>query len=508
MSTPPNPTPYDTVRYPSYSHANAHIDRLAVQATLYGLDPAPLERCRVLEIGCGDGTNLIGTAMRFPGSEFVGVDLAARRIEEGRAMAATFGVDNVTLHAADIRDIDESYGPFDYVICHGVYSWVPPEVADRILAVSAARLAPQGVAFVSYLAMPGSHARLMLREALRWHVAGIEDPDAKVAAARDFASWLAAKPPVSDMAVMLLQSEASRIVHNDPAYTFHDELAEWNTAHAFMDFMAAANGHGLQFLAEAIESEMVDHLLPAELRARMEAFGGDRLRRQQYLDIVRARRFRQTLLCHAGLTVADAPIPERITPLFVTTRSTVPGGVVDLSPGVEVRFECGMEMAVTSEFPLGKAALAAGMGLAPRRVRFSDLEDRARAMFPDGLADVDSFELQEFFVTLYGAKLVDLHMTDLPVPMELGECPTVWPIARWQATRGTLLSSREHTTYQISDPRELAMIRLLDGTRSRAELEAAWTEFAPPGEDPAAIDRAASVEVFLAHLAQLDLLEP
>ena len=69
-------TPYDEVRYPSYTHTPSHPDRLATQAILFGLTPAPVAACRVLELGCGDGSNLVPMAYGLPGSHFTGIDLA------------------------------------------------------------------------------------------------------------------------------------------------------------------------------------------------------------------------------------------------------------------------------------------------------------------------------------------------------------------------------------------------------------------------------------------------
>src|SRR6266481_2810902 len=94
---PTQPTSYDTILYPAYTHPQTHPDRLAVIGALFGLEPAPVERCRVLELGCGNGSNLVPMAWGLPGSEFVGIDLAARPVAKGREMAVALGLGNVTL---------------------------------------------------------------------------------------------------------------------------------------------------------------------------------------------------------------------------------------------------------------------------------------------------------------------------------------------------------------------------------------------------------------------------
>ena len=69
-------TPYDRVHYPGRAYEDAHPDRLSTLAALYGLDPAPVARCLVLELGCSRGGHLIPMAYQYPESQFVGIDLS------------------------------------------------------------------------------------------------------------------------------------------------------------------------------------------------------------------------------------------------------------------------------------------------------------------------------------------------------------------------------------------------------------------------------------------------
>src|SRR5262245_46505716 len=120
------PTSYDTVPYESHPFAQSHPDRLATVATLLGLKPPPVARCRVLELGCASGGNLIPMAVGLPGSTFVGVELSRRQAEAGQRVIEALGLKNVELRHLSILDVDDDFGRFDYVVCHGVYSWVPP----------------------------------------------------------------------------------------------------------------------------------------------------------------------------------------------------------------------------------------------------------------------------------------------------------------------------------------------------------------------------------------------
>src|SRR5947209_7580657 len=153
-----DPTPYDTVAYRGFAYMETHPARLAALASFYGMDPPLVSRCRVLELGCGIGANLIPMAVQYPDSEFVGIDLSSR-IERGLSTIVAFGLKNIVLRHANIMEVDADYGQFDYIIAHGVYSWVPPEVREKMLAIFHDNLKPLGVAYVSYNAHPGSHLR-------------------------------------------------------------------------------------------------------------------------------------------------------------------------------------------------------------------------------------------------------------------------------------------------------------------------------------------------------------
>ena len=147
--TEPHPTSYDELSYPGQAVAQTHPDRLAVMAKLFGMAPAPLSGCRVLELGCASGANLIPMAEQMPDASFVGLDLSSRQIADGQAVIAALGLQNIELKQLDISDANDSLGKFDYIIAHAVYSWVPPEVQDKVLAICNANLAPSGVAYVS-----------------------------------------------------------------------------------------------------------------------------------------------------------------------------------------------------------------------------------------------------------------------------------------------------------------------------------------------------------------------
>ncbi|MBI1879375.1 MAG: class I SAM-dependent methyltransferase [Chloroflexi bacterium] len=120
MANPATQTIYDQIPYPSLSFSWSHPSHLATLAVLVGMQPAPVERCRVLELGCAGGGNLIPMAYSLPDSEFIGIDLSARQIAEGQEMVAALGLRNVSLKQTNILGIASDFGRFDYIIAHGI----------------------------------------------------------------------------------------------------------------------------------------------------------------------------------------------------------------------------------------------------------------------------------------------------------------------------------------------------------------------------------------------------
>src|SRR4051812_16703911 len=155
---------YDEIPYEAHSVTNSHPDRVATVARLFGLKPKRIDRCRVLELGCATGANLIPMAERHPGSTFVGIDYSIRQIETGRDAVARLGLTNVDLKHLSIMDAGAELGKFDYIIAHGVYSWVGPEVRDKILEICNTQLEPQGIGYISFNAFPAWHLRGIARE--------------------------------------------------------------------------------------------------------------------------------------------------------------------------------------------------------------------------------------------------------------------------------------------------------------------------------------------------------
>ena len=105
---------YDLLPYESKPFAQSQPARLGALARLFGLEAAPMENARVLELGCASGGNIIPHAALYPNATFVGVDLARTQVAAGRARIERMGLDNVEILCKSFTEIGEELGAFDY----------------------------------------------------------------------------------------------------------------------------------------------------------------------------------------------------------------------------------------------------------------------------------------------------------------------------------------------------------------------------------------------------------
>jgi SAM-dependent methyltransferase len=136
-------------------------------AALNGNAPRPIDAFNYLELGCGFGTSAVINAAAYPQASVHACDLNAAHIESGRDYARRLGVDNIQFHARTFDDLlGDDLPPFDFIVLHGVYSWVDAAGRDAIRRLIARVLLPGGLVYVSYNALPGWSHELPLRKLL------------------------------------------------------------------------------------------------------------------------------------------------------------------------------------------------------------------------------------------------------------------------------------------------------------------------------------------------------
>lgn len=479
---------YEEQPYPRLAFPYTRPEHLAAHGILFGLRPAPANRCRVLELGCARAANLLPMAYALPESQFVGIDLSPGQIAEGQEVIARLGIKNLELRCVDLMEVDDSLGQFDYIIAHGLYSWVSQVVKDKVLEVCKRLLAPQGVAYVSYKTYPGGHVADMVRQMCLFHNRDLRDSSRWGGPTREFLALLRTSVPAERDVYRAVVTEQCRILEAEPAGALlHDDLEAHSDPIYFHEFVAHAGQHGLQYLGDADYQAMNGGGLEAAALERISQ-SGDWIEFEQYLDFLYGRSFRTSLLCHAGLELERPPEPMRVTELHVTgsmqpyradgNRCEV--SEVSLSSDHPQQFRAGGTTLEVHE-PLAKAALVA-LGVAGLHgLRFSDLLEEAQARIAtagggESAACSSAEPLAACVLDWYAADFVELHASVPNHARAAGDRPVASALARLQAERDWQVTNLLHRPVTFTDDAAKQLLRRLDGTQDRTALVAQLEE--------------------------------
>ncbi len=460
---------YDQLPYPNRAHKLATARKLEAVATLFGMKPPSVSKCRVLELGCAAGGNLIPQALAASESEFLGVELSARQVDDGLATIAAIGLDNIELRHADLLSIDSSWGQFDYILCHGVYSWVPANVRAKILTICKENLSPNGVALVSYNVLPGWHFRGAIREMMLYHVSQFEQPTERISQARAILDFMSDNCPADTAYGKVLREELDIVRSADDHYLFHDHLEEHNHAVYFHQFIEDAEKGGLMYLADSNVASMLPKSHSSG--AQNALAGAPQVKQEQYMDFLRNNTFRSTLLCHQGTQLTrpierDAlrrfhvSLTSRPAPFEVDFGSKEPlairigaGQIRTNSPGAMVLFE-----QLTKCWP---RSITIDELHAAASERLSSSGQEVQQMSADDVADA--------MMDVFATGLLELCLEPPAITNVVSSRPMATQLARWQASAGNTVTNQRNESVTL-DEFSRFLVKLLDAKHDRAML--------------------------------------
>lgn len=443
-------TAYDRVAYPSSVFTQTHPERLALLRRLAGLPVVDPRGARILEIGGGDCLNLLSFAAIWPDCQAHGFDLSEVAVERGAALAQQAGLANVTLAVEDILQAHLRYPPrsFDYVIVHGVFAWVPDAVREACMDLVGHVLSDQGVAMISYNAMPGGHVRLIMREMLLNQLGEVTDFEERIAAARTFLEDYARPVEGDEPLATVLRQQAASMLNRPDSVLFHDELGDCYHPQQLGEVERAARARGLRLLTDAGRNRHLDGFLPdgTDMPADPDAAV---LRAAIASDYENLRYFRHSVLVREEAVIDRTIDATRIADCWLTTRlqRQADGTFILSGDTIEIADE---DLA---------AALERAAARAPERVPLAEIARTAEQL------RVVLQLFAEWYVTLW------LHPT--PFPLAAGERPRTSPLVRAMLERGDLaVCTLDHALLKIEQGELRALLLAADGTRSLAEIAA------------------------------------
>lgn len=470
MSAPPR-TIYDEVPYPSAQHPDLHPAAIAAVARLCGLSPR-LRGWRVLEIGCGEGVNLMGMAQGAPDGQYVGIDLAPTAIAAAQATARGAGLDNVRFEVCDLTQAQGRFGRFDYVVSHGVLAWTPEPVRRALMALMASSLDADGLGVVTYNVAPGCRLREALRDALKIAVAQEASPRRRLEAARRRLAELAEIWDVDDPYRQALRKEAQAQLAKPGSVLFHDELGEVYAPQRLADVAAMGREVGLDYVCDTHPQLLAGALTPDEA-----GVPADWVAHEQDRDIAEMRRFRRSVFAPAGAVLDRRDAPERWQGLWIE------GEIARLDPepgGGAHRYRAGEAGLIEFDDDAVAAALDALAAARPAATPFADL---ARGGARDAL------------VKLAATGALRLRALPNAAAARLPARPRAGALALAMARRGApVVPTLSGGSLALGDDAVRALLLLCDGSRDRAALIAEMADRLSVPPERVAVDLDAALE--------------
>ncbi|MCE9521366.1 MAG: class I SAM-dependent methyltransferase [Alphaproteobacteria bacterium] len=454
---------YDQLPYPSLPFSYTQPSQMAAMAQIFGLEAPRIANTRVLELGCAKGGNLIPLAMRFPDTYFLGIDLSQRHVEEGSKRVAELGLKNIAIRHGDLTRASFDKHEFEYIICHGVFSWVPKTAQDAILRICGESLSPNGVAAISYNVLPGWHMRQIIRDICLFHAGTTGTPDERVAKARRALTEIAEPLGGASPYATLLRNEAQKMTKAASAYILGEFLAENNTPCYFNEFASRAGAAGLAYLCDGeVSTALPEYLYPSVEQQIRAMAGDDPLSLQQYSDLFSGRPFRRSLLVRAERL---ARTPSSID--FAQLR------------GLHFSANLKPDVANSAKGKLSFTDAKSGTISATDAVIAAMLA-RLAAAFPATLTldevtgGVDAPPVIERALKLLLGLLgrEQAHAFVQPLHVGRGETgsPQVWALARLEAaTKQPWVTAQHHVAVKMP-PAVGFLAARMDGTRSRQDL--------------------------------------
>lgn len=461
------------IEYPSSAIAQTHPARLAARAIERGLLRDFAQDFRYLEFACGDASNLIALAWQFPEATFFGVDIDRMAIERGVQRASSLGLTNLTLEARDLQQVSLD-GAFDYVVAHGVYSWVEAEVQRALLERARNSLTHRGVLYVSYNTLPGWGLRGVLRAVMRDAAAQEAEPRARLRRAKLAVARLAQHVPRDNPYGALLSAELALVQSKHDGYLLGEHLAPENEAVFVTDFLRRAEASGLQFLAEQIPATP-DGALERNVPSEFEALGLSAAEAQRQLDVLCYRQFRATLLCHAERELRAASLDPLRDSGFLAGQLRVLSQEPLLAQGAKLGFETANGVVIESDQSLQKAALLVLARSWPCGLRTAELmsaalsELRARALLEaDPVSPQRIEEAIRDLLELVERRQLELLPWNPSAADSVPQRPELPKLTRLEAPRGHVTTPRHEPL--VLDGFRAALMSLLDGRHDAQRL--------------------------------------
>lgn len=258
------------VPYPTFVHRQAMPVWLSTLVNFQGLkSPNITKPYRYLELGCAMGIHLHLTAAANPRGHFVGIDFNAQQLLVAKEGLEVTEIDNIEFIQASFETfLSLEIEPFDFIVTHGVWSWISKDNQEIMVNIINKLLKPNGVLYCSYMSHPGATTLIPVQKLMAEMSRNLNgDSATKAVQSLNLVRKLGLTNTGLFEKVPSLNQDLFELAQEKPNYIAHDFLSEhWQPQHS-ADMIRQFGKIGLSYIAGAGIIENLDVLtLPNEVQ--------------------------------------------------------------------------------------------------------------------------------------------------------------------------------------------------------------------------------------------------
>lgn len=469
-----------------------HPDDMAIAALKRGLTPAWPPGSTVLEIACGEGVNIIPMASFMPETRFVGIDASETHTTNARKDADELGLGNVEFLCGDLVQLLSQDARFDYLIIPNVFPLLSDEARHKVLEIAQKIVNPHGLIFLNYATEASWTFKTQLRPLLQRHALQHASGESSISALRKILDALTVELIEKDDVLgnfAAYELAMARSLSNRSLELMF--LSPHYRPAKFSTIVHLVEEHDLSLVGEMREPS--NTLRPQlEMRERLQTLIDDPYEAEDLAELVTCPQIRALLLCHSPALSPALSAPREVFTAFVERGYFAcpiepRKGKVNFDQKIEEAFITKRGQMIRTRDPFNKATLTALMSAWPKGAHLSKLVEDAQRLLAEKLPqyaelsiDVVAKQAMELLAlgSMGNVTWSSTHVSNVDSP---SECPRVFDVTRWQATRGHVLTCPQHQLIGI-DEFTRRLVPLLDGTRRQDALVEEMTKKFKDGE--------------------------
>ncbi|MCV6637774.1 class I SAM-dependent methyltransferase [Candidatus Albibeggiatoa sp. nov. NOAA] len=455
---------YDIAPYTENVYPQTHPYHLASLATLRGLNPPDINNAKILELGCASGSNLISMAQQTPQAELVGIDYSQHQIDLAQQKLDFCQLDNVFFKQADILQLTEDLGQFDYIIAHGLYSWIGEKERHHLMQLLSKLLSKNGIIYISYNILPGWQQDKTIRDLLFYHLEPVTDFSERVIQGKQLLKKLQNQLENRfDEQSLQFRKKLDYLIDLDDDYFAHEHLEPNNYTPYFHEFMQHALQHNLQYVTDAnIQFCQENYHFPD-----IEQIGSEFIQQEQYMDGLKNRAYRESVLCHADIELSPKIQLDQLLNKLYFTAPLQPLQTEDLF-FTETCLIKTLHADVVSlvEQPFLKLVCHYLAESYPQTLSFSELIQNIETQLSQALSSDEKQDIQQFIVDIYLQGHLKIYTQAFSHQHKLQKA---LPLTRWQASRSKVVTNYFGHSYQLGLAAR-QILQHLDGNQQQADL--------------------------------------